>query len=579
MIEAGPDDHRGEPAAAWVVAVAWAFLLAAAATFVARHGRDLPYLDDWDLVPVLAGEQPADGAWLWSQLNEHRVPLPRLLLLGLYRATGNDFRAGMAFNVGALGLLAALLPIGLRKSRGGRSTYSDAFFPILLLGPAQVENLLWSWQAVLVLTALLAGLWLATVAGPGDRPNGRSLIAGGLLLVALSLCGAGGLVFVPPGALWLILAATPLGGGRWRPLPILLALAALGLVGAYFVGYRRPDHFAASPGPWASLVATSQFSAGAFGPAARSLWPISGIVVVGLLATAVIAVLVAWKAKPEERLRALGLLAFLAGAAGLAIGVGWGRAGSGPSAGFEGRYATLAAPALCGAYVAWDRLGPRGARGLLPAILCGLAIATTWPNAQYGRAYGENYARRMDAFRTDLASGRPPFELIRRHTPFVNYSQDSLVRYLPMLREARIGPFRRLAADPPMTAIAIPAAPRSVSGASWQPGTARADGPSPTFDYAVDPPRNLAGIRLTFDHANPQGLAARFRLDWSRDPGVEPGTDPALSFTNWAVGTGRVTTTVWVADTVARFRVRFDDRPSTINVEKVELLIPSGPPP
>ena len=82
-----------------VVWTTWAFMLAAALWFVMTCGKNVPFMDDWEIVPALSGAQPITANWLWSQHNEHRIPLPRLLLLGLFSVSGNDFRAGMFFNV------------------------------------------------------------------------------------------------------------------------------------------------------------------------------------------------------------------------------------------------------------------------------------------------------------------------------------------------------------------------------------------------------------------------------------------------------------------------------------------------
>src|SRR2546423_1235273 len=85
----------------------WALVLLLAQGFVIRYGADVPRWDDFDVVPVLIGEQPITAGWLWSQHNDHRVPLPRLVLITAYRLLGHNFRAGMVCSVVALGLVAA----------------------------------------------------------------------------------------------------------------------------------------------------------------------------------------------------------------------------------------------------------------------------------------------------------------------------------------------------------------------------------------------------------------------------------------------------------------------------------------
>ena len=53
--------------------------------FIAHYASNVPSWDDWDMVPTLTRNQPITWEWLWSQHNEHRVPLPRLMFLGLDR--------------------------------------------------------------------------------------------------------------------------------------------------------------------------------------------------------------------------------------------------------------------------------------------------------------------------------------------------------------------------------------------------------------------------------------------------------------------------------------------------------------
>src|SRR5690606_31545168 len=71
---------RRAPLVVWST---WALMLAGALWFLGRYGSNVPSWDGWDMVPTLTGHQPVTLDWLWSQHNEHRVPVPRLLLLGL----------------------------------------------------------------------------------------------------------------------------------------------------------------------------------------------------------------------------------------------------------------------------------------------------------------------------------------------------------------------------------------------------------------------------------------------------------------------------------------------------------------
>src|SRR5262249_40665637 len=100
--------------------------------FVCFYGGNVPYLDDWDIVPAMTGHQPITFHWLWSQHNEHRLVLPRLLLLGVYQVSGFDFRAGMFFNAAALIVITVLILQAAARIRG-KVGLTDAFIPLLLL--------------------------------------------------------------------------------------------------------------------------------------------------------------------------------------------------------------------------------------------------------------------------------------------------------------------------------------------------------------------------------------------------------------------------------------------------------------
>src|SRR3954471_11189852 len=119
---------RAGAAVAWG---AWAVMLAAVICFVARYASNVPSWDDWDMIPTLTRNQPVTWEWLWSQHNEHRVPLPRLIFLGLDRLTVIDMRVTMYFDVLLMAALAAAMIVAAARLRG-RSSASDAFFPLAL---------------------------------------------------------------------------------------------------------------------------------------------------------------------------------------------------------------------------------------------------------------------------------------------------------------------------------------------------------------------------------------------------------------------------------------------------------------
>src|SRR5262249_20021910 len=174
----------------------WLGMVIAAFTLVAIFGSNVPSWDDWDMVPTATGHQPITLEWLWSQHNEHRVPVPRLLMLAMMRWVAFDFRTGMYFNVLATSALALGMVFAIRRIRG-TSSYLDAFFPVVLLNWSQAANFLWFWQVEFYASMLLAGIILTLVARSPAPPKGVTAIAAGICLVLLPLCGANGLGMVP----------------------------------------------------------------------------------------------------------------------------------------------------------------------------------------------------------------------------------------------------------------------------------------------------------------------------------------------------------------------------------------------
>jgi hypothetical protein len=100
---------------------AWTLATIAALGFVARFGIDICCGDDFDIARALGGE--FSWQWLWSLHHEHRLLLPRLVLLALAWLTG-DFRAGMVVSVLLLSA-TALAGIVVSSRLRGRTALTD----------------------------------------------------------------------------------------------------------------------------------------------------------------------------------------------------------------------------------------------------------------------------------------------------------------------------------------------------------------------------------------------------------------------------------------------------------------------
>jgi hypothetical protein len=445
----------GHPAAAFFVWLVWAMALASILGSIARDGRNIPFEEDWLMVAPMTGHEPDLPRWLWSQNSEHRLPLPRLVNLALLRATG-DFRSTMVFDTLALGAVAAGMILVARGLRKGRTSLADAFFPLVLLHLGNWDNLVWGWQIQFVLPTVLACALLLIIVARPTLPAGGATVAGALALLGLPLSGANGLLFVPTLAGWFAYVAWDRQRGKpperrvgdW--LPAGSALLAAMLVAAYFVGYESSPWNVASPSLGATLETAGKFLALSVGPAAAKSWLLFGVVVSAILLTSLAALRTARGRWEEERLRIVGLVAFFAAIALMALAVGWGRAGREAESGYmPTRYVLLAAPGMCAAYFALLLYGTEWLRRMGLAAMA-ILLALLFPfNTRAGLERRDWFGAGIAAFERDMAAGASATELARRHHAFMLHWDESLmVASLHQLHDAGIGPFEKWEPDP-----------------------------------------------------------------------------------------------------------------------------------
>jgi hypothetical protein len=567
-------------AAAFFVWCVWALMLSAALAGVGTFCSRVPFWDDWTLVPAVTGDRAISLSWLWEQHNEHRVPLPKLLLVELYRLTGYDFRAGVFVNVLALAGLAALL-IRTTQLVRGRPEFSDAFFPLVLLHWGQYECLFISFTVNLVLPTVLVGLLLAVLVRSQDGLTPPAGVLSGVVLILLPLCGGSGVALVPALALWLAWAGVRFwqrtdGARRWGgALFIGLASAALLLVAAYLRGYQRP-YFCYDPalaGLRAQVRTAVQVLATSFGAAAWHLWPISGVVAVGLSIITLALVGRAWWGRPAERFRALGLLLFLAAVFCLILVVGWGRSVQGHRAGFQSRFATLAVPLLLGAYVILDLYGPTAGWGR--AILFSVACLALPFNTYEGVNYARDYQRSMREFERDLRAGEPTYLLLKRHAPFLFFSQnEELGRALKMLRDAGAEPFPCLGANPPFREVLLDLVPAALDHMTWEGRTAHGTGADPNVVFRLPQQQFVAGVRIRYAYPGTERRPLYFQLFWGNGDRGFDDRDRYLNFLLERSDEDREVT-VWIGDRIDRVCVHPDNDGGAFTIREMVLLVPS----
>lgn len=557
-----------------VVVGIWLLLLVGALGFIGRYGSWTPYMDQWgEIVPLFTGERTVTPAWLWAQHNEHRVPLAKLVEATLVRAAGGDFRAGMLFNVAVLGALALALPLALGRLRG-RVVAGDAIFPLLFLGWGQCETLLRGDVAGNVLTTALACLLLVVVASTREAPTPSAALAAGIALVLLPLSGATGLPFVPPLALWLVVATR---GGRAFRRVLAFAVVALALTGAYFVGLEWPAYHP-RPAPLAALRTTAEVSAMAFGTAAHEDWARAAWGVGALLALDAVLLLFAAIRSRAERTRALGLAALLVALLLVALEVGLARSGFGPRAGLSARYAVLAAPMLAHAYVVWELYAPRRVLAAGRVLLLVVLVLLVPANVRTARLHGDDRRARSDAFERDLRAGLPAATVARLDAPTIFPDPLGFTLRLEALRLAGVAGFENLI--PPaedwsgLRAEPVRLDPATPHQTTWAEGRGRPTGEDPFLVFPLGVPRFVYAVRLRYGHPDASASdTADLELFWrdSRKDGFAPGVRNVRRSVPAAPDGGVVT--IDVVDTLDELRLDADPRRGMLRVDEIALLV------
>jgi len=587
MDEPNPDANASDPRAAradtseagarWFVWAFWLAMTCAAFAFVARYGPQVPLGDDYAIVPVWTGDRSLTLAWLWSTHNEHRLPIPRFVLWAAFRLSGGEVRAGMFVTTGCLSIAAAVLISAARRARGA-ALETDALFALLLLHVGHWNNLLWSWQVQFGLSTLLIALLAGRFLGRSEPSNAQLQVSTGTALALLPLCGANGLAMAPGLALWLMLWGLSAWRRGDRAFALRVGLALLpGLVvlGALMLSERPQSPVEPSSDPAAIARTALQVLAIGLGPVVQDRWPLFGGAVLGFgIMTGLGLVLVAIRSE-RNRLRATGLLAILIGFGVLTLGLAWGRAEGGPTAGLEDRYVTLTAPLTGLCALAWIRFGPQALARFFGASILAVVFLLSWSNSRVGLEAARLRKAQADAVEQDLKSGVPLSALIRRHTPYLHVSHEPLTRCLPMLKRAGVPPFDQLQLDPPWREIPLELEPTATRLAEWDSATKtiEATGVDPWVTFRLPERLELGGIRIRYDHENASGTPARFKLSWWRDD--QSGFPLDQEYAPWVLPTGAdQSTTVWIREPIDAFRIQPDNKPCRFRIASITLLAP-----
>ena len=577
-----------KPYAAAFVCAVWLLSLLIPLYLVWLYGSDVPSWDDWDMVPAMTGHQPVTASWLWSQHNEHRVPLPRLVSLALYWGIREDFRVVMYFNVLIVAALAFSLILAAKRLRG-YVRYSDAFFPLLLLSWGQGVNFIWSWQLEYFLSTALVGIVLLVIVQSGERLGKRAAAAMGLCFILLVMCGAHGVVALPGLMVWLgfsaVLRLYDRDADAKSEAYFLfgVCLLAVLLVGLYFAGYEAVPYHPTNRKIRVLLRTAAQFLTMGFGAAIRSVWPWSGIAAVSLLSLSVAVLAAAGLRRPKERVRAAGLFLFLGALISLALGIGLGRDG------FEPRYATLSVPIWCCVYFVGEIYGSARIRRLFQTALLIIVGAAFWPNTIFGIAYAKDLRSHLRSFEQDMSAGVPKNELIGRYSSYLHPHHDIPDSYMPMLRQAGIGSFGLLHDPNVFREIPIPLIPTKVNQVRWENGIANSTGYNPYFILALPADTRIAGIRMKYTSSNADGTCPYISFYWKRNDQADFTVDQFYKYSptgdraNWCHGVWtqlndrETTAIVWLSTTLGKLRIHPDFKPGVFKIAELVLLESDSP--
>jgi len=438
--------HRFQLILVWAV---WVTGTVALFLYVRHYARNIPYMDDWELVPVVTGHRSISLKWAWSQHNEHRAMLPRLILVSLFRWIARDFRTGLYLNAGLLSLAGALMIVLARRLRG-HTRLTDAVLPFSILTLAQAEVLLIGFALNLVLTAWMSYALIAVLARASERPPWMSVIPISTSVVLLPLCGGSGLVMLPPLMLWLAGYLcwgwwSGRGPGGWaRAFGLLSLMACSAIVALYLSDYVKPAHHPSAPSLGAIVRTSLEVLSLPLSSRTAGYWKTAAVTMVALVAVALIRLTAVAVRLPQERPRALGLAAVILSMMGVAISVGVSRSGFGPGAGLLSRYVSLATPLLSALYVTWLIYTPARPQRALQACLLLVVCLSVPGSLQKAKDRGDPARHCFRQMERSLRAGKPDSQILDLACPALYPHRQQAREMLEMLKSSGFGNFQHL---------------------------------------------------------------------------------------------------------------------------------------
>ncbi len=344
---------------------------------VVRDATDVPWMDQWTFAREVV--RTHDGTFrlarLWDLHNEHRVPVPKIVMHVLAALSDWDVRWEVAATVGVG--LGSLLVVGWLLARTVPPAAAGVLFLVasgLQCSLVQWQNWTWGWQLGLLLAQACAVGVGAALLRVADAPLRWAATAMAVAVVGALSSGQG----------LTLLAIAPLGlvlcrwAGARVPVAAMLAAVAVSTVtvAAYAYGWAPPVG-QPPPRPIAGresqLIEYALTSLGA--PIASQDRVLAWRWGVAVCAVAAVATPIVWFGAPRRRRTAIPWIALAAFSVGTALLTASGRAAAGAHTALLSRYTTFAIPL-------WIAAGPLIALAVtvLPGrVLRGVVVAAFVP--------------------------------------------------------------------------------------------------------------------------------------------------------------------------------------------------------
>jgi hypothetical protein len=536
-----------------IVVLAFVASLLATVCYIATFASAFPHEDDWEVLPFTLGMPqywPVTWEWLWSPHNEHRIPLPRLLWIGLVKVFGADPRVLIWLDVALLAITAVVFLRVVRNVRG-RTAVSDVLIPIALLGLGQYCNTLWAFQVMWFLPILLFAVSAWAMTRP--RRAGRDGAAGSAMLavgstIPMSLCGGPGLLLGAPIVAWSFARAAWLwfapseSGNRQRggaAAVFALGLASLACIVLYCSGLDR----SADNGPlqpWLVLQGCVQFLSVAVGPADGAELPVVGEILAVIFCGA-IALLCAAGWRQPHRATAAAVAAVVGSAVCLATVISWGRGPRTLGACWLPRY-TLPASLFFPAAQLALAVAVQGRRRWPAQVLSiGLLALLAWrlpANVQHAIRHGQTTREAYRALEADIRSRVPAMTIARRHYAAIfdwPLAVSRVVIFLRIMDNADLGPFRDPAVTLDLTpeqlvAETVELQPATVVEATFADGRGVGTGADSQLWFRLPTAVRAAEVRLQIAVQPDSGHVVSGEIFWTRADGAVTAWDHSVTF-------------------------------------------------